>query len=109
MPRLAIAEKEEIQNNTRKKLLDSAVSEFANHGFTGANINRISIAAGFAKGTIYNYFSSKRDLMLALIDEIGAMHSDFIINHVEAAGRPDERLKIFFEAGFNFVEMYPHQ
>ena len=109
MPRIAVADKEIIQNNTRKELLAAAVTEFATNGFAAANINRISLAAGFAKGTIYNYFPSKRDLMLALIDEIGTMHTDFIVDQVEAENQPEERLKKFFEAGFNFVETYPHQ
>ena len=109
MPRLATAEKEEIQNETRKKLLDAAASEFANHGFTGANINQISLTAGYAKGTIYNYFPTKRDLMLALIDEIGAQHADFIIAQVEIEADPQERLRCFFEAGFRFVDQYPQQ
>jgi AcrR family transcriptional regulator len=109
MPRLATAAREEIQNETRNKLLEAAAAEFATQGFTGANINHISIAAGYAKGTIYNYFPSKRDLMLALIDEIGAFHSDFIIAQAEPETDPTERMKQFFDAGFQFVEQYPHQ
>ena len=109
MPRLATSDKEEIQNKTRQELLSAAAHEFATQGFTGANINRISLAAGFAKGTIYNYFPSKRDLMLAIIDEIGAIHTDFIISQVEPETDPTERMKQFFSAGFNFVEQYPDQ
>lgn len=109
MPRLATADKEEIQNKTRQELLSAAAHEFATQGFTGANINRISLAAGFAKGTVYNYFPSKRDLMLALIDEIGALHTDFIISQVEPETDPTARMKQFFSAGFGFVEQYPEQ
>ena len=109
MPRLATAEKEEIQNKTRQELLNAAAHEFATQGFTGANINRISLAAGFAKGTVYNYFPSKRDLMLVLIDEIGTLHTDFIVSQVEPETDPAERMKQFFSAGFGFVEQYPEQ
>lgn len=109
MPRLAVADKKEIQKKTRKKLLNTAAIEFATCGFTGANINRISIAAGFAKGTIYNYFPSKRALMLALIDEIGAMHTAHIVNQIETETNPNAKVKRFFEAGFEFVEQYPHK
>jgi AcrR family transcriptional regulator len=52
----------------RLKLQSTAAEEFALSGYDGANINTISIHAGFAKGTIYNYFPSKRALLLALID-----------------------------------------
>jgi len=109
MARLAINVKEEIQNETRKRLLEAAATEFANKGFTGANINSISLAAGFAKGTIYNYFPSKRELMLALIDEIGTNHTNFIVEHVESETTSVKRMQAFFDAGFNFVEQYPEQ
>jgi AcrR family transcriptional regulator len=89
--------------------MKAAAAEFATYGFTGANINRISLAAGYAKGTIYNYFPSKRELMLALIDQIGANHTDFIVEQVILQASAVDRTKAFFNAGFNFVEQYPEQ
>ena len=109
MPRLANAEKDSIKNSTRRKLLNAATAEFADKGFVGANINNISITAGYATGTVYNYFPSKRALMLALIDQIGAHHTAFIVDQVLAESKPSERVKTFFEAGFRFVERYPQQ
>jgi AcrR family transcriptional regulator len=53
----------------RTRLLEAAAAEFADAGVDGANVNRISLAAGLAKGTIYNYFPSKRDLFLAVVEE----------------------------------------
>ncbi len=109
MPRLAVATKSKTQSQTRQKLLEAAANEFAAKGFVGANINQISLAAGFAKGTIYNYFPSKRALMLALITEIGAQHAQFIIAQVESEEESVERIKKFFESGFAFVEQHPAQ
>jgi AcrR family transcriptional regulator len=109
MPRPRRAEREEILSQTRQQLLKAAAAEFANDGYVGANINRISQAAGFAKGTIYNYFSNKRALMLALIREIAAAHIDFILRQVEPEEEPIRRLERFFSAGFAFVERHPAQ
>lgn len=53
----------------RVRLLEAAAEEFAGHGLAGANINRISVAAGLAKGTVYNYFPSKEALFLAVVQE----------------------------------------
>src|SRR5215831_11920242 len=55
---------------TRERLLYSAAREFAQIGFDQANINTIAEQAGLGKGTIYLYFSSKRDLFLELLQEI---------------------------------------
>jgi AcrR family transcriptional regulator len=107
MPRPTSADREDILNETRQCLLNAAIHEFAQHGYTGANINRISLSAGFAKGTIYNYFPSKRELMLALIDEIGALHSSFITARVEPENEPARRLQQFFQAGYAFVRQFP--
>ena len=57
MPRPPKNTREQVLNQTRQQLLQAAAEEFAGRGYSGANINRISLAAGFAKGTIYNYFS----------------------------------------------------
>jgi len=85
MPRHKDAEREQVMSQTRQLLLEAAAEEFAREGYAGANINRISRAAGFAKGTIYNYFSSKRALMLALIDAIAETHlAPHVIQNVVA-------------------------
>jgi AcrR family transcriptional regulator len=109
MPRPSSKLRDETLNETRERLLEAAAAEFADKGFGGANVNQISKAAGFAKGTIYNYFPSKRKLMLDLIDEIAAQHTAHILEQVEVEDEPVERLRRFFSAGFEFVEQRPLQ
>jgi AcrR family transcriptional regulator len=103
MPRHKKTDRQEIMGQTRQALLQAATTEFAREGYARANINRISQAAGFAKGTVYNYFSSKRALMLALIDEIARMHFDSLMEQVAQEDDPAHRLERFFEAGFAWV------
>ena len=107
MARPARIQRDQTLSETRDCLLQAAAVEFATHGYTGANINRISTAAGFAKGTIYNYFDSKRALLLALVEEIAAAHVQVISARVDAESRAIRRLHQFFRAGFDFVERYP--
>jgi len=103
MARHKEVKRERIAAETRRAIMDAAVQEFARGGYETANINRISLAAGFAKGTIYNYFPSKRALMLALIDDIAAAHVTTIMEQVEQVEDPERRLARFFEAGFAWV------
>lgn len=63
MGRIRRQERERV----RRALLASAARHFAAHGYAGANINRISLDAGCAKGTVYNYFSSKAALFEAVL------------------------------------------
>ena len=52
----------EAKETVRQRLLEEAAAHFARNGFDRANINSIATAAGFAKGTVYNYFASKEEL-----------------------------------------------
>jgi AcrR family transcriptional regulator len=59
----------ETKQATRAKLLAAAAHEFGRVGLERANVDAISLAAGYAKGTIYNYFRSKEELFLAVVEE----------------------------------------
>jgi AcrR family transcriptional regulator len=103
MPRYKEEERDQVKGETRELLIEAAIEEFAREGFEKANINRISKNAGFAKGTIYNYFESKRMLMMALIDEIADTHIEYVRERVGEMNTPGERLESFFTAGFDWV------
>lgn len=103
MSRIKNEDREQVLHLTRQRLLEAAAAAFAKSGYENANINDISLAAGLAKGTIYNYFPSKRDLMLALVSETAILHYDFIRRQVGQELDPVRRLERFFENGFAFV------
>jgi AcrR family transcriptional regulator len=60
---------QETKDQVRLSLLQVAADHFARDGFERANINAIAQEAGFAKGTIYNYFNSKEVLFGAVLAE----------------------------------------
>ncbi len=107
MARYRQIEREQALGATRKQFISAAIAEFARVGYADANINRISEAAGFAKGTIYNYFPSKQALMAATIEELGAQHLAFMTGQVRLETDAKARLERFFVAGFAFVENHP--
>jgi AcrR family transcriptional regulator len=102
-PRYKKANQQEIREQNRKLLLDAAAQEFARDGYHAANTNRISKSAGFASGTIFNYFPTKKDLMLTLLTETARAHCDFVADAVRQTDNPARRLEVFFEAGFAFI------
>jgi AcrR family transcriptional regulator len=107
MPRYKQSEREQVLTSTRQYLLTAAIEEIARVGYASANINRISQAAGYAKGTIYNHFTSKEALMLEIIELLSAGHLDFIAGQVRKETHPRERLEQFFIAGFQYVKAFP--
>lgn len=52
----------------REAILQSALEVFAAAGYAGATIDEIASRAEFGKGTVYNYFEDKRELLLAVLD-----------------------------------------
>jgi AcrR family transcriptional regulator len=65
-----------IKQETRARLLAAAAEEFGRVGFARASIDGISLSAGFAKGTVYNYFASKEELFLAVVEAASTQAAD---------------------------------
>ena len=107
MVRIKTENRVQFIRQTCTTLLDAAAEEFASQGYDQANINTISIKAGFAKGTVYNYFSSKQALLLALIDSIAREHLEYLQSAILGDDDPASRLERFFQAGFEYVAGHP--
>ena len=54
----------------RFEILNSAATLFAKNGYDGTKLEDIADAAEFGKGTIYNYFETKEDIYLEIIDRV---------------------------------------
>ena len=106
-PRYSETDKKQAKADVRQRLMEAAIQEFAQNGYDVANVNTISLNAGFAKGTIYNYFPSKMELMLTILEESGSAHFHFIEEQIRMEDDPIHRVERFFEAGFEFVEEDP--
>ena len=60
---------EQIKNQKRKKIIESAIAVFAKQGFYNAKVSMIAKSAGVADGTIYLYFKSKEDILISIFEE----------------------------------------
>lgn len=52
----------------RLAILDAATSEFADHGFAGARVDRVAAGAGLNKAMLYHYFGDKEALYVAVLE-----------------------------------------
>lgn len=57
-----------IAEDKRERLLSVAVEEFAAKGFADANVNRIAEKTGMSVGSVYQYFRSKEELYLTVVN-----------------------------------------
>lgn len=53
---------------TRTKIIESAINLFSVRGYTAASVDEICKAAGVSKGAFYHHFESKQVMFLALLD-----------------------------------------
>ena len=61
------AQFDEIRQRSRQRIMDAALELFGTYGYQGTSISKIAQAAGVSKGLMYNYFSSKQDLLQAIV------------------------------------------
>jgi AcrR family transcriptional regulator len=54
---------------TRARILETAVDIFSTRGIENATVEEIAHAADVGKGTIYNYFPAKEDIVIAFLVE----------------------------------------
>ncbi|MGY4098891.1 TetR/AcrR family transcriptional regulator [Nocardia sp. R16R-3T] len=74
---------EENAPRTRDRLLDAAIELFATHGYARTSVGSIQAAAGLTAGSgaLYKHYSSKNDLLTAVIDH----HIGYISRVMDAA------------------------
>jgi AcrR family transcriptional regulator len=57
------------RSEKRARILDAASRVFVERGYRSANVDEIAERAGIGKGTVYLYFRSKDEILLAVFEE----------------------------------------
>ena len=77
-----------------QELLDAALALFVEKGFAATRAEEVAQLAGVSKGTLYLYFSSKEDLLKAVIAQhLSARISDGAAQAAEFSGSSAELLR----------------
>lgn len=84
---------------TRAKIIESAIKLFSTRGFNAASVEDICKEAGISKGAFYHHFKSKQELFLALLD--GWLQT--IDNAIEAS-----KDKTVPETFMQMIEAFPY-
>ena len=101
---LGKSKKEVLLEFRTSEILAAARSVFARHGFATATVDEIADAAGVAKGTVYLYFPSKRDLFLATLREgVEELHAESN-REIEQARSAAGKIRAFIEVRLRYCE-----
>jgi AcrR family transcriptional regulator len=80
------------RTDKRLRLVEAACTVFAEKGYASTRVAEIAERAGVGKGTVYEYFSSKEELLFAVFESINADISSRMNNALAAGGSTEEQL-----------------
>lgn len=60
----------DVSEERRNQILEAAALVFARSGFSKARMDDIAAESGLSKGTLYWYFNSKDEIILAMLDRL---------------------------------------
>ena len=89
------------RTNTRERLITTASELFRHQGYAQTGVNEIMQQAKTTSGSFYHFFPSKRDLVLAVIDEFAIDWANgFVAEAFDPSLPPMERIDYVIDAAY---------
>ena len=86
---------EDIREEKRELILNSALKLFADKGFYATSISALADEAGISKGLVYNYFESKEEILVQLFNRFIELVSR-LLNPDSDEEITNEEMELFF-------------
>jgi len=99
-----LSRKERNKLRNREAIIEAAVHLFAVKGFNETKLEDVATLAEFGKGTIYNYFENKDDLLVSSFEYALARVSEYLEKQLSTVTDPLERLKLVVNAQFEHYQ-----
>ena len=98
--------KEVLSEFRRSGILRAARKVFARHGYDGATMDDVAEACSIAKGTLYLYFKSKRQIYLGVLKEDLSSLREATSQAIDQATTAEARIRAFVTARFAFCDKH---
>lgn len=86
-----------LPEDKKKKILEAAKNEFSRVSVTEASINNIVTKANIARGSFYQYFESKEDLLLFMVNEESEKVKEMVDKKIKEKGDIFETFIFFYD------------
>jgi TetR/AcrR family fatty acid metabolism transcriptional regulator len=93
--------------NKRERIIAAAGKFFGDKGYHNTTTAEIAEAAGVAAGTIYIYFSSKEELLVAVFEEFLGVHMDRLREGIVKEQDPESKIRRLVTLGLELMEENP--
>ena len=90
-----------------QRIIEAAVRVFARNGYYNSRVADIAREAGIASGTVYLYFRSKDDILIALFREKMAAFVAYVRRAIAAEPDPVAKLRRLVALHFEILESDP--
>ncbi|WP_375515190.1 TetR/AcrR family transcriptional regulator [uncultured Nostoc sp.] len=71
-----------------EQILQGAMQEFLQHGYAGTSMDRVAVAAGVSKATVYSHFQDKEGLFKVLLEQLTSKKNSSIFGTEPIEGEP---------------------
>ncbi|MEH1900525.1 MAG: TetR/AcrR family transcriptional regulator [Nostoc sp.] len=71
-----------------EQILQGAMQEFLQHGYAGTSMDRVAVAAGVSKATVYSHFQDKEGLFKVLLEQLTSKKNNSIFGTEPIEGEP---------------------
>ncbi len=98
-----------LPEDKQARIIEAALTEFADKGYQQASLNTIVAASGIAKGSLYQYFTDKSGIFLYVFDFAIAVVRRLLVQVKDSTQEEDffTRLERSLLAGLDFIRQYP--
>lgn len=104
---VALTRKERERQEREAKILALARDMLRESGYLGLSMDRIAAQMEYSKGTIYQHFPNKEEIILALANEALEKRLEMFGRAATWEGRPRERMAAIGAAAAEFVRLHP--
>jgi AcrR family transcriptional regulator len=98
---------EKIDATKRERLLAAATQLFSERGYAATDMAELAARAGVAKGSLYNYFSSKDELYHYVCMDGLARHRAAVYDGLDTSAGVVSQVRHIFAAGVRFAQAHP--
>lgn len=97
-----------IQQRNRYRILDAALDVFSAHGYRGATLDQIAVAAGLSKPNILYYFAGKEEIHLTLLSQLMETWLDPLVD-MDASGDPMTEILAYVQRKLDMARELPRE
>jgi AcrR family transcriptional regulator len=93
-----------LKESKRELIMAAAIQVFSQKGYHNAKMEEIALAAGIGKGTIYEYFGSKLQLLQHIMEQSFHRYDDSLESDINNSLSFEAKIKMLLKGHFRFCQ-----